>query len=74
MTEIQFREALGQRIKRLRRQADLTQIALADRCGIYRTYLGQIEAGTANPTLNVMLVLANSLDMQLSDLLADIHE
>jgi transcriptional regulator with XRE-family HTH domain len=63
------RQALGARIKQLRIAAKLTQIALANRCGIYRTYLGQIESGVANPTLMILLHIAESLNVEIVELL-----
>jgi transcriptional regulator with XRE-family HTH domain len=50
---------------------NLTQDLLADRCGIYRTYLSRIEMGQANPTLLVLVALANSLDVQPFELLVE---
>jgi transcriptional regulator with XRE-family HTH domain len=64
------RHALGARIKQLRIAAKLTQIALANRCGIYRTYLGQIESGVANPTLMILLHIAESLNVEIVELLS----
>ena len=61
---------LGARIKRHRLQADISQQALADRCGVYRTYLGQIEAGLANPTLQILVNIAQALDVPLATLLS----
>lgn len=68
------RLALGARIKQLRVAAKLTQIALAQRCGIYRTYLGQIESGVANPTLMILLHIAESLNVEIIELLTPASE
>ena len=38
-------EALGQAVKHFREQAGLTQVELARRAGIRRTYLAELEAG-----------------------------
>jgi transcriptional regulator with XRE-family HTH domain len=62
------RKTLGARIKQLRVAAKLTQIALAQRCGIFRTYLGQIESGLANPTLLILLDIAESLNVEITEL------
>ena len=50
-TSIDPRKALGLRIKQLRAEYQLTQEELADRCGLFRTYMSRIESGLANPTL-----------------------
>jgi transcriptional regulator with XRE-family HTH domain len=67
--DINYKEAVGARIKSLRLQADLSQETLSDRCGIYRTYLSRIESGSANPTLVVLVALAHSLGVKPYELL-----
>ena len=62
---------LGVRIRRLRKDASITQQALADRCGLFRTYIGQIEAGLANPSLLTLIQLADGLEVPLKDLFVD---
>ncbi len=43
----------------------MTQVEFSERCGFYQTYLSRIENGQANPTLNAMEVMANSLGLTL---------
>jgi transcriptional regulator with XRE-family HTH domain len=66
-----FKRIVGNHVRELRLSGNLTQDLLAERCGIYRTYLSRIEMGHANPTLLVLVALANCLDVQPSDLLVD---
>lgn len=49
----------------------MSQEVLAQRCGIYRTYLSRIEAGTANPTLKVLFGLATALNVDICDLFSN---
>ena len=70
-TEVNFKVAVGRRIRRQRQSAGMTQEALSHQCGIYRTYLSRIEAGAANPTLVVLAALAAALKVPLSDLFMD---
>lgn len=63
------RALLGLRVKALRKAANLTQDLLAERCGIFRTYLSRIENGTANPSLQVLATLAEALHVSIHDLL-----
>jgi transcriptional regulator with XRE-family HTH domain len=63
------RKALGLRIKQLRAEYPLTQEELADRCGLFRTYMSRIESGLANPTLTVLHTLARGLDTEIGVLL-----
>lgn len=59
--QVNYKALVGQRIKALRLQAGLSQEALSEHCGIFRTYLSRIESGSANPTLLVLVALAASL-------------
>ncbi len=59
--DINYKKVVGKRIKELRSEAEISQEVLAEKCGIYRTYLSRIESGTANPTLVVLVALAKSL-------------
>lgn len=58
----------GQRVKALRLQAGLSQEAFADKCGLDRTYISGIERGVRNPTLEVIGVIADGLEIGLNDL------
>jgi len=53
--------AFGARVRELRQAAGLTQEDLAERCGLFRTYMSRIETGNANPTLTMIHALAASL-------------
>lgn len=63
------RRALGLRIKQLRSEFSLTQEELAERCGLFRTYMSRIESGLANPTLTVLHTLAGGLGVDVVALL-----
>ena len=53
--------AFSERLGRLRKQRQLTQQALADLAGIHLTQIQRYEAGSAQPTLDVMKKLAVAL-------------
>ena len=61
-------KALGLRIKEIRAEKSITQEELAERTGLFRTYMSRIEAGLANPTLTVLHTLANSLEVPIAEL------
>jgi transcriptional regulator with XRE-family HTH domain len=42
---------IGERIKNQRNQLGLTQEELAAKCGLHNTYIGQLERGEKNATL-----------------------
>ena len=60
--------AFGDRIRELRQAAGLRQEDLADRCGLFRTYMSRIETGKANPTLTMIHALADSLGGAVTEL------
>lgn len=61
-------KSLGLRIKELRAANAITQEELAERCGMFRTYLSRIESGLANPTLTALYTLADALGVEVVDL------
>lgn len=68
-SEQRYLEALGHRIRELRRQKHLGLQELADRAGLHRTHLWKLEKGTLNPGIISYLRLAQVLELPLSALL-----
>ena len=62
----------GIRIKELRRKQSMSQEELAFKVGVDRSYMGFVERGERNPTLDKILKIAKSLDIMLSELFKDI--
>ena len=54
---------LGERIRAERVRLSISQEALADRCGVHWTFLGQVERGRRNLSLHNLLKLADGLDV-----------
>lgn len=67
-SHLNYKKLVGERIKVLRMANALTQEVLAERCGIFRTYLSRIESGSANPTLVVLVAIAGALEVSPGDL------
>jgi transcriptional regulator with XRE-family HTH domain len=63
-----YLRALGKRIQELRKDRNLTQELLAERCSLTLNYIGKIERGEAQPTLEALLSIANALKSNLSNL------
>lgn len=59
---------LGQRIKELRTKLNMTQEDLAFKVGVDRSYMGFVERGEKNPTLDKLIKIANTLKVSLSEL------
>jgi len=59
----------GLNIRRVRKERGLSQEALADEVGLAVTYVGQIERGQRNPTLDVVERFAKVLGVKPLDLL-----
>lgn len=62
---------LGERIREERNKRQLTQENLAEKLDVSASYVGQIERGERNPTLNTLILIANSFDVTVDYLLRD---
>ena len=72
--KVDFKKVVGKQVRRLRLRANLTQDVLSERCGIYRTYLSRIEAGSANPTLLVLIALDSTLNVHVCELFQEVED
>lgn len=66
---MEIRSILSKNIKRLRKELGYSQEALADVCGMHRTYISGIERGERNPTVTVLAKVAKGLKVPPSALL-----
>lgn len=64
-----IRTRLGLNVRRLREAKGWSQEDYADRAGIHRTYVSDIERGRRNPTITVVEKLARPLEVRAGDLL-----
>ena len=62
--------AVGRRIRERRRVTGLSQAQLAERAGLTRPYLGAVERGRQNITLEAALKIGGALGLSMTDLLA----
>lgn len=62
----------GKRVQELRKQRELTQEDLADLVGVDRSYMGFVERGERNPTLDKLIKIAQALKITLSELFQSI--
>ena len=62
----------GERVRNLRKDKGFSQEKFAAECGLDRTYFGGIERGERNVALRNIEVIANALDLNLSELMEEI--
>lgn len=66
MTKVtQESKNIGNRLRKLREQKDLTQEELALQAGLNRAYIGYIERGERNPSTDTLAKLAKVLNVPL---------
>ena len=61
----------GKVLQRRRRAAGMSQEALAHAAGVHRTYVGLVERGLRNPSIDVGQALAAALGTVFSDLIRE---
>jgi transcriptional regulator with XRE-family HTH domain len=66
-----FYEELGRRIAELRRSRSMSQERLGETADVGVSYLAHIEVGSRRPTLDVLMRIANALDVALWRLITD---
>ena len=54
-----------------RNEIGISQEELADQCGLHRTYIGSVERGERNISVDNMEAIAMALERKLADLLAE---
>ena len=62
---------IGSRIKVLRLDHGLTQEQLGERAAVSYKFLGEVERGDGNPTVDWLDRVAKALDANVKDLVAD---
>lgn len=62
-------QILGSNLKRLRMARNLSLGQLADKCGVSKVMLSQMERGESNPTVNTLWKIANGLGVSYSALM-----
>lgn len=66
-----IKRVLSVNIKRYRKMQRISQQSLANMCGLHRTYISDLENAKCNPTLSVLMVMADCLGVSLGDLLKE---
>ncbi len=63
----------GQAVRKVRLEQGMSQEELADRCGLHRTYISDVELGKRNISLENIERIAISLSKDLSDFFKEVE-
>jgi transcriptional regulator with XRE-family HTH domain len=63
-----IQKQLGATVRSLRRKRKLTQDVFAERAGLHRAHVGEIERGESNVTLQTLKIIADTLGVRIVDL------
>ena len=66
-----FSDAFAVVLQRHREKMKLSKQALAERAGLHQTYVGMIERGKSNPSLDAANSLAEALEVPFAKLIAE---
>jgi transcriptional regulator with XRE-family HTH domain len=69
MSEIRIE--FGNAIRKRRHELHLSQESLAEKAGLHRTYVADIERGDRNVSLENIEKLINAMDLSLADFFTD---
>ena len=65
---------LGKRIRKLRKQRGWTQVVMAEKIGIDRSFLAEVETGKRNIAILNLELIAEGLGLSLSRLFAGLNK
>jgi transcriptional regulator with XRE-family HTH domain len=71
---MKLQQAVGVRIRSLRKAKGFSQEGFADHCGIHRTFMGSLERGEKNMSLETLGKVAKGLGITLSEFLKDVEK
>ncbi len=63
--------ALGKRIKSIRVEKGMSKQKLANKLGVYSSYVSQLESGDRTPSFDTLIDIINILDVSSDELLFD---
>ena len=64
---------LGKNVRRFRQNREISQEALANECGLHRTYVSDVERGARNVSFYSLLKLARGLGTTISELTRNVE-
>jgi len=67
-----IQKQVGANIRALRRKRKLSQDVFAERSGLHRAHVGEIERGESNVTIQTLKIIADTLGVKIVDLVRNI--
>jgi len=64
-------QVLPRKLRSLRTERGWSQEKFAERCGLHRTYIGAVERGERNVTLNTLMEIAGAFGVAPAELISD---
>jgi transcriptional regulator with XRE-family HTH domain len=69
---VEAQDQLGANIRRIRREAGLSQMELSDLCGLHFSEISRLERGRRDAQLSTIVKLARGLGVSPAELLAGV--
>jgi len=66
-----MKDTIARNLRLYRGRSGLSQVDLAQRCGLSQTWISRLETGMANPTIETIERLAQTLEVDAVQLLSD---
>jgi transcriptional regulator with XRE-family HTH domain len=70
-SRLEFSDAFAKVLQRHREAKKLSRQALSQKAGLHQTYIGMIERGLSNPSLDTSSAIAEALEIPFSRLIAE---
>jgi len=67
LSKNEFTAEVGKRIKKWREKRNVSQEELADRAGLYRTYVGHLENARYSPSAYILYTISRVLKVDISE-------
>jgi len=68
------RQKLGKAVRRLRTERGYSQESFADAIGVHRTFMGAVERGETNISLDNIVRIAKGLRLSLAEFFAEVEK
>ena len=63
----------GKAVRKFRNKKMLSQEDFADKCGLHRTYISDVELGKRNVSLENVERISDALDMSIADIFIEVE-